>query len=218
MLIDTHQHFWHYNREEYGWIDERMKILQRDYLPEELHGLMQSRHVTATVAVQARQSLEETEWLLHLSEKHPWIQGVVGWVDLRDEKSAVLLERYSQHPKFVGVRHVVQDEPDDNFLLREDFCRGISYLKQYNLTYDLLIFPRHLPVAQELVRRFPEQPFVVDHLAKPLIREKELSPWAEDMKELAQYPNVFCKISGMVTEADWTRWKPEDFTPAWKPF
>lgn len=213
MKIDAHQHFWVYNAREYGWMGPGMEILQRDYLPPDLAPLLKSAGIDGTVAVQARQCLEESRWLLDLADQYAFIKGVVGWVDLCSPEIDEQLSTLTCHRKFLGVRHILHDEPDDQFMLREDFVRGIGRLAKYKLTYDLLPFPRHLSVACELVKRFPEQPFVVDHLAKPRIKAQELSPWAVDIRRLATFPNVFCKISGMVTEADCQHWKPADFTP-----
>ena len=169
--------------------------------------------ITATVAVQARQSLEESTWLLQLADEYPFIRAVVGWVDLSSERVVEQLEQLAQHPKFRGVRHVVHDEPDDQFMLRESFLNGLSQLKRFGLTYDLLLFPRHLPIACDVVKRFPNQPFVLDHIAKPPVRAKEMEPWARDLKRLAEFANVFCKISGLVTEAKWDSWEAQDFEP-----
>jgi L-fuconolactonase len=213
MKIDAHQHFWHYTPEEYGWIGTGMQALKKGHLPGDLAPLLAAAGIDGTVAVQARQTLAETEWLLELARQHPQIKGVVGWVDLCSLALREQLERFSLHPKFYGVRHVVQDEPDDQFMLREDFIRGLGLLAEFELTYDILIFPRHLPVACELVARFPGQPFVLDHMAKPFIKDGQLSPWNTDLKRLAAFPNVCCKISGMVTEADWQKWQPADFRP-----
>jgi L-fuconolactonase len=162
--------------------------------------------------VQASQTLKETGWLLELAGKLDFIKGVVGWVDLMSADLPRQLDEFAAHAKFVGVRHIIQDEPGDEFMLRPGFVRGISQLRQFDLTYDLLLFPRHLRAATRLVRKFPEQPFVLDHMAKPRIAESLLSPWCEDLKQLACCPNVFCKLSGMVTEAAWNRWKPADFS------
>jgi L-fuconolactonase len=211
MRLDSHQHFWHYSPAEYAWISDRMTALKRDFLPGDLRPLLASVQFDGCVAVQARQSLEETRWLLELAGKHEFIRGVVGWVDLRSNDLTSQLDRFAKNPKLTGVRHVVHDEPDDEFMLRPEFRRGISRLREFNLTYDLLLFPKHLPVAAELVKEFPEQPFVLDHIAKPKIAEEVLSPWREDLHALARFPNVFCKLSGMVTEAKWKQWKPEDF-------
>ena len=188
-----------------------MAVLRRDYLPEELKPLLKAIQFDGTIAVQARQMVEETEWLLELSDKHDFIKGVVGWVDLRSPKLREQLEMYAKHPKLVGVRHVVHDEPDDHFMLLPEFRRGLAQLREFGLTYDLLLFPKHLPVAVKLVAGFPDQPFVLDHIAKPGIREGQVSPWREDLERLAEFPNVFCKLSGLVTEAKWKQWQPEDF-------
>ena len=213
MRIDSHQHFWHYDPAHHVWMTDAMAALRRDYMPDELAPLLEAARFDGTVAVQARQMIEETEWLLALADRHPSIKGVVGWVDLCSPELAVQLERFASHPKLVGVRHVVHDEPDDRFMLRPEFRRGIARLREFELAYDLLLFPRHLPVAVALVDEFKEQPFVLDHIAKPAIRGGLLSPWMEDLKRLAERPNVFCKLSGMVTEAKWNTWRRDDFCP-----
>jgi len=192
-------------------MDERMTVLQRNYLPNDLEPLLKAAGFDGTVAVQARQSLEETRWLLELAAQHPFIKGVVGWVDLRSPELRAQLEEFASNPKLVGVRHVVHDEPDDEFMMGAEFRRGIGQLKEFGLTYDLLLFPKHLPVATRLVEEFPEQAFVLDHIAKPEIKNQKFSPWQEDLTALAKFPNVHCKLSGMVTEAAWGEWKPEDF-------
>ena len=212
MKLDSHQHFWKYDATQYGWMKPEWPI-RRDLLPGDLEPLLARCGLDGAIAVQARQTLEESRWLLELADAHPLIQGVVGWVDLRSERVEEQLARFAAHPRFVGVRHVVQDEPDDNFLLRPEFVRGIRALRQFQLRYDLLIFPKQLPAAIELVRRFPEQPFVLDHLAKPFIRDGVLSPWREQIHTLAAAPNVCCKISGLVTEAHWQHWRAADFRP-----
>ncbi len=213
MRIDAHQHFWRYDPDEYGWIAPEMTTLKQNRLPGDLAPLLTATGLSGTVAVQARQSLAETEWLLSLADRNDFIRGVVGWVDLCSPEVNSQLARFARHPRFKGVRHVVQDEPDDAFMLRPDFQRGLRALADHHLTYDILIYPRHLPVARQLVERFPEQPFVIDHLAKPDIRAGVVEPWAQEMRRLAAFPNVFCKVSGMVTEADWQRWQPQDFVP-----
>jgi L-fuconolactonase len=212
MRIDAHQHFWRYSPGEYPWIQPDWPI-RRSFLPADLAPLLEAAGLEGSVAVQARQTLEETRWLLELADPSPLIKGVVGWVDLRAPDVEDQLRRFASHPKFVGVRHVVQDEPDDRFMLGDDFQRGIGKLRPFGLTYDILVFPRQLPAAIELARAFPEQPFVLDHLAKPRIAQGEISPWRELMFDLAKEPNVFCKISGLVTEAHWNRWEPKDFAP-----
>jgi L-fuconolactonase len=213
MKIDAHQHFWHYTLQEYAWIGPNMAILQKDHLPADLAPLLESAGIEGTITVQARQTLEETLWLLELADRNPFIKGVVGWVDLRDPELPSQLERFCAYPKFCGVRHAVQDESDDGFMLREDFVRGIGMLAEFDLTYDILIFPRHLPLACELVEKYPDQRFVLDHIAKPFIRRAKVSPWDTDIRRLAAYPHVWCKVSGMVTEADWHGWRPDDFRP-----
>ena len=211
MKIDSHQHFWKYNPAHQVWMTDEMAVLRRNYLPDELAPLLKTIQFDGTIAVQARQMVEETEWLLELSDQHDFIKGVVGWVDLRSLKLREQLEKYAKHPKLVGVRHVVHDEANDNFMLLPEFRRGIAQLRKFGLTYDLLLFPKHLPVAVKLVAEFPNQPFVLDHIAKPGIREGLLSPWRENLQQLAEFPNVFCKLSGLVTEAKWKQWQPEDF-------
>lgn len=211
MNLDSHQHFWKYDPAQHVWMNDDMAVLRRDYLPPELKPLLAAAGFDGTIAVQARQMVEETEWLLKLAEEHDFIKGVVGWVDLRSPQLREQLEKFSKHPKLRGVRHVVHDEPDDNFMLRPEFRRGIGQLHEFGLTYDLLLFPKHLPVAVEVVREFSAQPFVLDHIAKPAIRDSQVSPWQEDLKRLAEFPNVFCKLSGLVTEAKWQQWQAQDF-------
>ncbi len=212
MRIDSHQHFWRFNPAEYGWMKSDWPI-RRDFLPVDLEKELRARNLDGCVAVQARQSLEESCWLLELAKSASIIRGVVGWVDLCSPHLANELSLFAQQPRFVGVRHVVQDEPDDQFMLREDFQLGIAMLRRFGLTYDLLIFPRQLRAAITLAERFPEQPFVLDHLAKPRIKGGALSPWREQIRQLAALPNVLCKVSGMVTESDWQNWRAEDFKP-----
>ncbi len=214
MKIDSHQHFWEYNTTEYGWIDEMMHLLKSDFLPGDLQTELTKSGYQGSVAVQARQTIEETRWLLELACENDFIKGVVGWVDLRSENKLKRdLDEFCKSKKFVGLRHVLHDEQDDNFMLHDDFLRGLSLLKEYNLTYDLLLFPKHLPIAETLVSMFPGQKFVLDHIAKPLIKERVISPWKEDLKRLADHPNVWCKLSGIVTEADWQNPVSEDFKP-----
>lgn len=212
MRLDSHQHFWRYAAEDYPWIRLEWPI-RRDYLPEHLAPELSHCGLDGCIAVQARQTLEETRWLLELAETSAIIQGVVGWVDLCSPEVDGQLAQWAAHPKLVGVRHVVQDEPDERFMLRADFQRGIGQLRAAGLTYDLLIYPHQLPAAIALVENFPEQPFVLDHLAKPRIREGTLSPWREQIHKLAQAPNVMCKVSGLVTEARWDEWRAGDFRP-----
>jgi len=213
MRIDAHQHFWMYSEREYGWIDDSMAALRRDFLPADLKPELERNGFQGCVAVQARQTLEETRWLLELAEHAPFILGVVGWVDLRSPRLQFELESLAVNPKLVGVRHIVQSEPDERFLLQPDFLRGIAMLEEFDLAYDILIYTRHLPVAAEFVTKFPRQRFVLDHLAKPPIKSGAIDVWARGIQGLAAFSNVYCKVSGLVTEADWQAWKPEDIRP-----
>jgi L-fuconolactonase len=210
--LDAHQHFWKYDPEQYPWIPKGSE-LERDWLPQDLAAEQAPLDLHGSIAVQARQSLEETRWLLGLASKAEMIRGVVGWVDLRSDRAEADLAELSRDPKFVGVRHVAQDEPDDGFLSRTEFSRGVGHLRQFGLTYDLLVYPRQLPAAIELVRQHPAQPFVLDHIAKPEIRTGTKEPWRQQIRELAQAPNVCCKLSGMVTEADHRTWTADDLRP-----
>ncbi|MDP4210110.1 MAG: amidohydrolase family protein [Bacteroidota bacterium] len=214
MKIDSHQHFWIFNEYDYGWMGDNMQVIKKDLLPSDLAIELNKIGFDGSVAVQARQKLEETRWLLRLADQNDFIKGVVGWVDLRSPDIDAQLAEFAAHPKAVGVRHVIHDEPDDDFMLRPNFVAGVKKLINYNLTYDILVFPKHLPNTVAFVEQFSEnQIFVIDHIAKPLIKDKILSPWKEDMERLAKFPNVYVKLSGMVTEADWDNWKPTDFKP-----
>ena len=190
-----------------------MGTLRRDFFPADARREMQRASVDACVAVQARQTLEETEWLLALADANPFVAGVIGWIDLQADDAADQLARFAARPKLVGIRHIVQSEPDDRFMLRSAFRRGIALLEDVDLTYDILIYPKHLSVAADLVARFDRQRFVLDHLAKPDIRRGEIREWERGLRELAKFPLVHCKVSGLVTEADWTRWTTEDIRP-----
>jgi L-fuconolactonase len=212
-LIDSHQHFWKYVREEYDWITPEMDVLRRDFLPADLKAARQSARVTHSIAVQARQTVEETRWLLELADANESIAGVVGWIPLSAPDARSHIERFAAHPKLVGMRHVVQDEPDELYLLRPDFNRGVAALREFGLVYDILIFERQLATAIEFVDRHPSQTFVLDHIAKPRIRDGVLSPWREHIRELARRENVYCKLSGMVTEADHQRWTGVELKP-----
>jgi L-fuconolactonase len=211
--IDAHQHFWHYNPAEHAWMTDEMAAIRRDFLPEDLRPLLDQLGFDGCVAVQACQNVEETRWLLELARRHEFIRGVVGWVDLRSPELPSQLQRLAGEKKLVGVRHIVQDEPDDEFMLRHDFEAGIAHLAEFGLTYDVLIYPRQLPAAIRLVRKFPHQPFVLDHIAKPAIAAGTREPWETGLRELARSPNLYCKLSGMVTEARWNECQPADFRP-----
>jgi len=210
--IDAHQHFWKFDPVRDSWIDETMQKIQRDFLPEDLLPLLQENQFSGCVAVQASQSEDETNFLVNLAAKNDFIKGVVGWVDLRGVTIEEQLNHFSGYKKIKGFRHVVQGESDD-FMLRKDFQNGIAALKQFNFTYDILIFHRQLPAAINLVNQFPDQPFVVDHIAKPDIKSGDIASWKKGITEISKSENVFCKISGMVTEADWKNWKTDDLKP-----
>lgn len=213
MLIDAHQHFWRYNPLGYSWISGSMEPLKRDFMPPDLEPELKALKFDGSVTIQARQSFEETRWLLGLAERYDFIKGVVGWVDLCSNDLETKLMEFSSSKKLVGIRHVLQDEPDDKFMLKKEFLSGISLLAEYDLVYDLLILPRHLPYAVRLVEKFPGQRFVLDHIAKPLINDKKTDPWKHGIEMLASHTNVCCKLSGMVTEASWHNWKQSDFEP-----
>lgn len=213
MKIDAHHHFWNYSLEEYGWIDDSMSALRRDFTPADLQMEIARTHVDGVITVQARQTLEETRWLLQLANQHDFIRGVVGWVPLIEESVESHIEQFCAESRLVGVRHVLQGEPDPRYMLREDFNQGVALLKKYQIVYDLLIFAHHLPTSIEFVDRHPEQLFVLDHIAKPNIKGGEMEPWAQNIRELARRENVACKISGMVTEADFHRWQPDQLRP-----
>src|SRR5215831_12123882 len=213
MRIDSHQHFWRYEEKKDAWITDEMAVLKRDFLPQNLLPELQANRMDGTVVVQTAQSEQETMFLLNLAAEHNQIDGVVGWVDLRSPDLPERLEYFHQFEKLSGFRHIVQSEPDDRFMLQRDFLRGIAALKRFDFTYDILIYPRQLPAALELVAKFPEQRFVIDHLAKPLIRSKSLSPWSDEIRRLGTNQNVYCKLSGLTTEADWSHWCEDDFKP-----
>jgi L-fuconolactonase len=211
--IDAHHHLWRYSDEEYGWIDDSMGVLRRDFLPTDLTSEMSAAGVDGALAVQARQTLEETRWLLELADDCDAIRGVVGWAPIATPEFQAILEQFGERPKLKGLRHVIQAEPDENFILRDDFNAGIRALQNTGLVYDILIYERHLPQTVQFVDVHPKQVFVLDHIAKPRIREGVLEPWASQIRELARRENVWCKVSGMVTEADWKHWAPEGLRP-----
>lgn len=210
--IDSHQHFWKFDPVRDSWIDDSMLKIQKDFMPENLLPLLTENAFSGCVAVQADQSEEQTNFLLDLASKNDFIKGVVGWVDLLDKNVANRLHHFSVYEKLKGFRHVVQGEADD-FMLRNDFRNGIAALKQFDFTYDILIFHRQLPAAIDLVNSFPDQAFVIDHIAKPDIKSGTIASWKKDITEIAKAENVMCKISGMVTEADWNHWQTADLKP-----
>jgi L-fuconolactonase len=211
--LDSHQHFWRYSPAEYGWISDAMSAIRRDFLVPDLQAASAPSGITGSIAVQARQTLEETRWLLGLASHSDFVWGVVGWAPLCDFEARELLEEMAQNRKLRAVRHVLQDEPDERYMLREDFNRGISQLRPLGLAYDILIYERQLPQTIEFVDRHPEQIFILDHVAKPRIAAREFSPWRKNLAELARRPNVRCKLSGVVTEADHLTWSEADLWP-----
>ncbi|MDO5968923.1 amidohydrolase family protein [Flavivirga aquimarina] len=213
MIIDAHQHFWNYDPVRDSWIDDSMQVIRKDFLPKGLRPVLEANNVDGCIAVQADQSEEETEFLLECAKNNPFIKGVVGWLDLRAENIEERLTHYSKHKLFKGVRHIVQAETDDAFMLKPDFLNGINKLEQFGLTYDILIHEGQLSQAVALVEKCPNQQFVLDHIAKPKISNGVDSIWEKHMRALGAYKNVSCKISGMVTETQDFKWQEKDFTP-----
>ncbi|HEX2475289.1 MAG TPA: amidohydrolase family protein [Lacipirellulaceae bacterium] len=206
MRIDSHHHFWRYTPTEYDWIGESMIEIRRDFLPADLKRELDRVGLDGAVSVQAGQTLEETNWLLDLADKNEFLKGVVGWVPLADANVSEILDGLADRRKLKGVRHIVQAEPNERFILRDDFNAGVQMLAEYGLAYDILIYERHLPQTIEFVDRHPNQVFVLDHLAKPRAQENLVEPWRSNIRRLAQRAHVYCKISGIVTEADWNGW------------
>jgi len=213
MVIDSHQHFWKYEPVKHSWIDDDMSVIRRDFSPSDLAKVYQENSIDGCVAVQADQTLEETDFLIDLASINNFIKGIVGWVDLRAENIENVLEKYSTDKIVKGFRHVVQGEADHNFLLRPNFSRGISLLEKHNFTYDILVFPHQLGSVLEFVKKFPHQKFVIDHIAKPYIKDGYFEGWATMMTAIGKHENVSCKMSGMVTEADFNTWTPEQIHP-----
>jgi L-fuconolactonase len=211
--IDAHQHFWQFDPVRDNWITEEMKVIQRDFLPADLQPVLEANGFDGCVTVQSDQSLAENEFQLKNAEANAFIKGVVGWVDLRDERVEERLDQYQAFSKLKGFRHVLQGETDRALMLQPEFKRGISLLEKYNYTYDILIFRDQLRYASELADVFPSQKFILDHIAKPGIKAGDIKEWETDIRELAMRPNVWCKVSGMVTEADWHNWQPAHFKP-----
>ena len=213
MVIDSHQHFWKYEPVKHSWIDDDMSVIRRDFLPSDLAKVYLENSIDGCVAVQADQTQEETDFLIDLASINNFIKGIVGWVDLRAENIENVLEKYSTDKIVKGFRHVVQGEADHNFLLRPNFSRGISLLEKHNFTYDILVFPHQLGSVLEFVKKFPHQKFVIDHIAKPYIKDGYFEGWATMMTAIGKHENVSCKMSGMVTEADFITWTPEQIHP-----
>ncbi|ALJ01759.1 amidohydrolase (plasmid) [Rufibacter tibetensis] len=213
MRIDAHQHFWQFDPIRDSWITEEMSLIQRDFLPEDLEPVLKRHGFDGCVLVQSAQPENENAFLLEAAQQHGFVKGVVGWVDLMAENVEERLASYTHHEKLKGFRYILQGDPDRAIMLRPEFKRGISHLREYGYTYDVLIYPDQLVYAADLVGAFPDQPFVIDHLAKPYIRSGEVEQWKRDIKSIARYGNVWCKVSGLVTEADWRNWNKGDFIP-----
>ena len=211
--IDAHHHLWHYSPQGYPWITDRMRVLHQDFLPPDIALELRANNVDGCIAVQARQTLEETKTLLGYAEEYAFLRGVVGWAPISSPVFPSLLDELCCHRKLRGLRHAIQDEPDQNFILGEDFQRGVELLGEKGLVYDILIFEKHLPQVIAFVDRHPRQTFVLDHIGKPRIAEKLLSPWKKNLCALAQRENVYCKLSGLVTEANWSKWTETDLQP-----
>lgn len=212
MKIDSHIHFWKYHPVKEAWITDDMKVIQRDFLPKDIVPIFQENNIDGCIAVQADQSEAETHFLLELANEYDFIKGVVGWIDLKAPNLEERLDYFSQFQKIKGFRHIVEAEADAAYLLNEDFCNGISMLSKYNFTYDILVSSAQLKTVSEFVAKFPKQSFVIDHLAKPNVKQADFLVWENEIKKIATYPNVYCKVSGLVTQADWSNWKSTDFT------
>jgi len=214
MKIDAHQHFWQLGRFDYAWLDApTLEPIRRDFLPADLKPLLDHCGIDRSIFVQTQHNVEENRWVLGLAEEHDFIAGVVGWVDLASDDCERQLLEFKENPKFVGVRHVTHDEPDDDFIIRDDVVRGLRTLERHGVPFDLLFHVRHLRHTATLAKQLPELPMVIDHLAKPRIKEGRTDDWIEQFRAAAAFPNVYCKLSGMITEADWQRWKPADLRP-----
>jgi L-fuconolactonase len=213
LRIDSHQHFWNFDPEKFDWITEEMSLIKRDFLPGDLKPILQQNNFDGCITVQVEQTEEENNFLLKAAQDNEFIKGVVGWINLQSENIDERLAYYKQFERLKGFRHILQGEKKRDLMLSPDFKRGISLLNKYNFTYDVLIFPDQLMFAKELVNEFPEQKFVINHLAKPYIKDGSIEEWKKDIEAIATFENVYCKISGMVTEADWKNWKAKDFFP-----
>ena len=213
MRVDAHQHFWQFDPERDSWINDDMIVIQKDFMPEDLQSLLTENGFDGCIAVEAHQSEEQTTFLVSLAEQTLFIKGVIGWVDLQAEDISERLRYFSQYKIIKGFRHALQSEPQRDLMLSPDFIRGIAALKEFDFTYDILIFTDQLLYSKNLVAQFPEQKFVIDHLAKPCIKKKEIKEWTLDIESVARLPNVYCKVSGIVTEADWQAWQKNDFRP-----
>jgi L-fuconolactonase len=214
MRIDAHQHFWQLGQLDFSWLDQPpLAPIRRNFLPADLKPLLESAGIDKSIFVQTQHNVAENRWVLNLAEQHDWLAGVVGWVDLASSDCEEQLREFVDHPKFVGIRHVTQDEPDDNFIVREDVLRGLAVLEKHGVPFDLLFYVQHLRHAPTLGKRLPELKMVIDHCSKPRIKDRWIDDWRRDMQAAAMFPNIFCKLSGLVTEADWNNWQAADLQP-----
>ncbi len=213
MIVDSHQHFWQMGRFDYPWMSPELGVLYRDFLPPDLEPIIKQHGVTRTVLVQASNSLGETQWLLSLADSYPFIAGVVGWADLTDPGLGDGLDVLKANPKFRGVRHLVESEPAEDWLVQPEVLLGLQTLAVHGVSYDLLVHTRHLKHARTVAESIPELRLVIDHMAKPPIARGEIKEWAQEIKAVAAFPNVYCKLSGLVTEANLSSWSPEDLRP-----
>ena len=215
IMIDAHQHFWQLSQPfDYEWLDNpALTVIRRDYLPTDLKPHLEATGVKKSIFVQTQHNLEENRWVLGIAEQTDWLVGVVGWVDLASDACEEQLLEFKDHPKFVGVRHVTQDEPDEDFIIRPEILRGLKILEEHSVPFDLLFYVQHLKHAGQLGRELPELPLVIDHLSKPKIKAHSIDDWLPQLKSAAQHENIYCKLSGMITEADWGKWKPTDLKP-----
>ena len=213
LKIDSHQHFWKYDPIRDSWIDETMSVIQKDFFPKDLEPILKANGIDGCVVVQSDQSEAENHFQIANADNHDFVKGIVGWVNLSASNVQERLEYFSQFKKLKGFRHVLQGEPQRDFMLRPEFLKGISLLNKYNFTYDILVFPDQLKFVKQFVEKFPEHRFVIDHIAKPYIKDNIIEGWQEDMRAIAEHKNVYCKISGMVTEAKWNNWTKADFDP-----
>ena len=213
MRIDAHQHFWKYDPANHGWINDEMAIIRKDFLPNDLQPILAKHNIDGTIAVQADETIDETRFLLELSEKHGFIKGVVGWIDLRSTQVYDQLANYKQFKKLVGFRCIMQGQPDEAYLTNEMFVNNLALLNDFDYTYDLLVYHHQLPSLLECVERLPENRLILDHIGKPDIKRKNFSKWRENIFKLAKHQRIYCKLSGMITEANYTNWDYEDIVP-----
>jgi L-fuconolactonase len=213
LKIDAHQHCWQFDPVKDSWITGEMSVIRRDFTPADLLPVLQQNGIDGTVLVQTCHTEDDNRFMLKLADENDFIKGVIGWVNLQSLNVEDRLKHYAQYSKMKGFRHVLQSDPDEQLMLRDSFKQGIALLNKYCFTYDILIYPNHLKYASILAAEFPDQKFVVDHLAKPNIKSREIDEWKKDIRALAKHQNVYCKVSGMLTEADWYLWRTDDFTP-----